>query len=69
VQEGMLQLRQKWQALGYTPERGFAGAEGMVPAAEAGSLAKWDWVALLAALQLLLVLAWWGLLPLRLWQL
>ena len=38
-------------------------------AAEAGSLAKWDWVALLAALQLLLVLAWWGLLPLRLWQL
>ena len=36
--------------------------------AEAGSLAKWDWVALLAALQLLLVLAWWGLLPLRLWQ-
>ena len=38
-------------------------------AAEAGSWAKWDWVALLAALQLLLVLAWWGLLPLRLWQL
>ena len=38
-------------------------------AAEAGSLAKWDWLALLAALQLLLVLAWWGLLPLRLWQL
>lgn len=37
--------------------------------AEAGSWAKWDWVALLAALQLLLVLAWWGLLPLRLWQL
>ncbi|WP_180279067.1 serine hydrolase [Janthinobacterium sp. BJB304] len=37
-------------------------------AAEAGSWAKWDWVALLAALQLLLVLAWWGLLPLRLWQ-
>ena len=37
-------------------------------AAEAGTLAKWDWVALLAALQLLLVLAWWGLLPLRLWQ-
>lgn len=36
--------------------------------AEAGSWAKWDWVALLAALQLLLVLAWWGLLPLRLWQ-
>ncbi|KAB8044974.1 serine hydrolase domain-containing protein [Janthinobacterium aquaticum] len=28
-----------------------------------------DWLALLAALQLLLVLAWWGLLPLRLWQL
>lgn len=38
-------------------------------AAEAGSWAKWDWVALLAALQLLLVLAWWGLLPLRLWHL
>ncbi|MEG0881922.1 MAG: hypothetical protein RSH52_11720, partial [Janthinobacterium sp.] len=38
-------------------------------ATEAGSWAKWDWVALLAALQLLLVLAWWGLLPLRLWQL
>ncbi|PVX36985.1 serine hydrolase domain-containing protein [Janthinobacterium sp. 78] len=38
-------------------------------AAESGSWAKWDWVALLAALQLLLVLAWWGLLPLRLWQL
>ena len=38
-------------------------------AAEAGSWAKWDWVSLLAALQLLLVLAWWGLLPLRLWQL
>ena len=38
-------------------------------AAEVGSLAKWDWLALLAALQLLLVLAWWGLLPLRLWQL
>lgn len=38
-------------------------------AAEAGSWAKWDWVGLLAALQLLLVLAWWGLLPLRLWQL
>ncbi|PJJ18275.1 CubicO group peptidase (beta-lactamase class C family) [Janthinobacterium sp. 67] len=37
--------------------------------AEAGSWAKWDWVALLAALQLLLVLAWWGLLPLRMWQL
>ena len=37
--------------------------------AEVGSLAKWDWLALLAALQLLLVLAWWGLLPLRLWQL
>lgn len=37
--------------------------------AEAGPLAKWDWLALLAALQLLLVLAWWGLLPLRLWQL
>lgn len=36
--------------------------------AEEGSWAKWDWVALLAALQLLLVLAWWGLLPLRLWQ-
>ena len=38
-------------------------------AAEYGTLAKWDWVALLAALQLLLVLAWWGLLPLRLWHL
>ena len=38
-------------------------------AAETGTLAKWDWVALLAALQLLLVLAWWGLLPLRMWQL
>ena len=38
-------------------------------AAEAGSWAKWDWVSLLAALQLLLVLAWWGLLPLRMWQL
>ncbi|MGK5037759.1 serine hydrolase domain-containing protein [Janthinobacterium sp. LB3P118] len=38
-------------------------------AGEAGSWAKWDWVGLLAALQLLLVLAWWGLLPLRLWQL
>ncbi|WP_198043901.1 serine hydrolase domain-containing protein [Janthinobacterium sp. 1_2014MBL_MicDiv] len=38
-------------------------------AAEAGTLEKWDWVALLAALQLLLVLAWWGLLPLRMWQL
>ena len=38
-------------------------------AAEAGSWAKWDWLALLAALQLLLVLAWWGLLPLRMWQL
>lgn len=37
--------------------------------AETGTLAKWDWVALLAALQLLLVLAWWGLLPLRMWQL
>ncbi|MGK5078890.1 serine hydrolase domain-containing protein [Janthinobacterium sp. HLX7-2] len=36
---------------------------------ESGALEKWDWVALLAALQLLLVLAWWGLLPLRLWQL
>ena len=38
-------------------------------AADVGTLAKWDWIALLAALQLLLVLAWWGLLPLRLWQL
>ena len=38
VQEGMLQLRNKLAALGYTPERGFAGAEGMVPTAEAGSL-------------------------------
>ena len=33
------------------------------------TLEKIDWIALLAALQLLLVLAWWGLLPLRLWQL
>ncbi|PHV14706.1 methicillin resistance protein FmtA [Janthinobacterium sp. BJB303] len=38
-------------------------------AAESGTLATWDWLALLAALQLLLVLAWWGLLPLRLWHL
>ena len=34
-----------------------------------GTLDKLDWIGLLAALQLLLVLAWWGLLPLRLWQL
>ena len=34
-----------------------------------GTLEKLDWIGLLAALQLLLVLAWWGLLPLRLWQL
>lgn len=33
------------------------------------ALERIDWIALLAALQLLLVLAWWGLLPLRLWQL
>ena len=34
-----------------------------------GTLEKLDWIGLLAAFQLLLVLAWWGLLPLRIWQL
>lgn len=34
-----------------------------------GTVEKLDWIPLLAALQLLLVLAWWGLLPLRMWQL
>lgn len=34
-----------------------------------GTVEKLDWIGLLAAFQLLLVLAWWGLLPLRIWQL
>lgn len=36
---------------------------------QAHGVEKFDWIALLASLQLLLVLAWWGLLPLILWQL
>ncbi|MBB5609509.1 MULTISPECIES: serine hydrolase [unclassified Janthinobacterium] len=36
---------------------------------QAHGVEKFDWIALLAALQWLLVLAWWGLLPLLLWQL